>query len=325
MKSLVAWWDKAKIAAINHWVWMAAIAAITLLIVSPLIEDEESRRVAQTIGSVILASGIAGAVIRSSTFTEMFIGRIVDVFYDGDHLRSRNDLRAICTRTLNALLEKESTMLRGAVGSELLDTYLDFKLGYIYKDFTAQIQVERVDKTNGTIHILETTRATIVPSRGTTKLELKWTWISASSVSQAALMSMSIDGTAVPLKSLTPMQISGGVGSIYTHQIENAPSGEDSRAIEFVRRVRKVIDVKRDPVTVYRYTAPCLGMSVELLDFPDSDLKCQIQSFGLPRDFSPDRNDADSAGHWRSQKYAGLIFPRQGVMLHWLINEEGMP
>src|SRR5690242_4428935 len=103
MEMLKEWWGRFKSGVVTHWVWVGAIASITLLIVSPLIGNPESRKVAQTIASVVLASGVAGAVIRSSTFTEMFIGRIVDVFYDGKHLRSRNDLSEICSRTLNAL------------------------------------------------------------------------------------------------------------------------------------------------------------------------------------------------------------------------------
>lgn len=322
MDTLKQWWEKAKYNLTTHWVWIAAIAAATLIAVSPLIGDDESRSAARTIGSVILASGIAGAVIRSSTFTDMFIGRIVDVFYDGKHLQSRKDMKDICTRTLNALLESESPFLRGAVGNELLNGYLDFKLGYIYKDFKAQIQIEKIDRDNGTLHILETTRTTIIPNKGTTSVELNWTWNSTTpgSKSSAELVYISIDEKAIPLDEVNQDgTTTTSNGFKYIHRLEKSQTEENAPFIEYVRRVRKVVDLRRDPVSVCRFTAPCLGMSVDLFDFPEQDIKCETTALGLPESFKPDRMPNEKSGHWRSQRYSRLIFPRQGVMLQWMI------
>lgn len=330
MEMLKSWWGTAKENALTHWVWIASIAAATLLFISPLITDEEVRKAVQTVGSVVLASGVAGAVIRSSTFTDMFIARIVDVFYDGKHLRSRKDMKEICTRTLNAMLESESPVLRGAVGSELLNGYLDFKLGYVYKDFSAQIQVEKLDRANGTVQILETTRTTIIPNPGTTELALKWTWSSSSpqSAASAELIFMSIDDKEIDKTQLTedPTPTAEKKGFRYTHRLEKAQTDDGAPLVEYVRRVRKVMDLRKDPVSICKFTAPCLGMSVELLDFPAKDLKCEATAFGLPDDFKPDRKPEHNSGHWRSQKYSRLIFPRQGVMLQWtILDEEAAP
>lgn len=320
MQTLKEWWGKFKAGVLTHWVWVGAIASITLLIVSPLIGDADSRSVVKTIASVVLASGVAGAVIRSSTFTEMFIGRIVDVFYDGKHLRSRNDLSEICSRTLNALLEAESSVLRGAVSNELLSQYLDFKQGYVYKDFRVQVQVLRVDQVQGLIYVLETVRATVIPNTGRRSVTFLWSWDSPyTRMANAELMQISIDGKALPPESFAAKKDKHGVlRSAYVHAIE-ADKSSEVRPFELMRRVKKVIEAKSDPVTNYRFSVPALAMSVELMDFPEDKLHAQLASFGMPRQFEPDRKETDGVGQWRSMSYAGLIFPGQGAILQWFL------
>jgi hypothetical protein len=245
----------------------------------------------------------------------MFIARIVDVFYDGEHLKSRNDLAQICTRTLNALLGSESPALRGAVGNELLPEYLDFKQGFVYKDWAVELQFDGFDS-DGLVRILETIRATVIPNPGRSTLEFRWTWHSPNAPrANANLLSMSIDGHNIPLSlcGATP-DTDGVLRSIYTHSL-SGQTASDTAGFELVRRVRKLVDVAADPVTIYRFAAPSLSMSVHLLDFPEDKLTAELVGCGLPRDFQPDRQLSDGCGQWRSQKYIGLIFPRQGAIL----------
>lgn len=320
METLNTWWAKAKVAALTHWVWVVTIASITLLAISPLIGNAEAKKIVQTISSVILASGVAGAVIRSSTFTEMFIARIVDVFYDGKHLRSRKDLAEICTRTLNALLESESTVLRGAVGNELLTAYLDFKNGYVYKDFRVQIQVLKVHDDRGLIEVLETVRATVIPNTGRKNIEIVWTWSSPNTrLASARLLQLYVDGQEIPAAEIAPTEKNGMLRSSYTFELDKIANQDEVRSFELVRRVQKVIEVRADPISTYKLSVPALDMSIELSNFPEDKLTAELQSFGMPRQFTPDRKDSDRAGHWRSTRYSGLIFPKQGAILQWFL------
>lgn len=316
MDTLFGWLHSAKRFGQEHWVWALTIAAITTLLLSPLITNPEYKSALRSLASVILASGVAGAVIRSSTFTEMFIERIVDVFYEARHLRSRKDLGDICTRTLNALLENESTALRGAVGPELLLNYLDFKLGFVYRDFRIQVQVTKVNH-DGTIEILETVRATVIPNSGKSKIPLTWSWQSAlSAKAHAELTSLSVDGKNIPKQEFDLPDESGKKRSSYDYTVKTDGDGTPL-PFEIVRRVKKVIPVREDPIAIYRFVVPALDMSVELMDLPEGQVAVQLHALGLPRNFEPDRQETDGVGHWRSQAYSGLIFPRQGVILQW--------
>ncbi len=243
MEALEVWWRWIKNVVINHWVWIASIVATTGLALSPLIADQDIRKVIVTIGSVVLASGIAGAVIRSSTFTDMFIARIVDVFYEGKHLRSRKDMKEICTRTLNALLESESPALRGAVGSELLNGYLDFKLGYIYRDFSVQIEVKGLDRDTGVMEILETTTAIIVPNPGVAQITLHWAWFSLGHTSaKADLLTISIDGDKIDLAKLHENeQAIDNRGFSYRHALKNTSTESEDNGIVYVKRAKSLL------------------------------------------------------------------------------------
>ncbi|KOB04024.1 hypothetical protein AE921_00440 [Xanthomonas arboricola] len=257
----------------------------------------------------------------------MFIARIVDVFYDGKHLRSRKDMKEICTRTLNALLESESPALRGAVGNELLNGYLDFKLGYIYREFSANIEIRSVDVERGIVEMVETTVATIIPNPGVSQIDLTWSWFSSlvDSAARAELLSVTIDGKHIELQALREKSPDTDNKFIYTHKLGAAFDDSASGPVVYTKRVKKSIDVRKDPITIYKFTAPCLGMTVTLLDLPQADLECQAQAFGLPDEFEPDRKKSEGQGHWRTQKYSRLIFPRQGVILQWNILKQGDP
>ncbi|MBD9471236.1 hypothetical protein [Pseudoxanthomonas sp. PXM01] len=294
---------------------------MTAILLSPAIGSDELKASVRTIASVVLASGVAGAVIRSSTFTEMFISRIVDVFYDDKHLKSRNDLAQICTRTLNALLASESPTLQGAVGAELLSEYLDFKHGYVYKDWNVIIRVRSFDAATGLLEVEETVQATVIPSPGRKSFDFLWSWRSPHTPAAGAeLTYLEIADERIPKEKFEAKLDGDGVlRSSYTHNF-------DAEVKDFLltRRVEKKIELKRDAVTSYRFIVPCLGMSISLGEFPQDKLVLVVDRAGLPRAFKPDRDPKDNSGHWFRQTYSGLIFPRQGANLQWFIKPEAL-
>lgn len=286
-------------------------------------DDETINVILQKVGEIFLIGGVVTAIIQSFQFIGVFQSALSDIIYTSHYLDKQSDktVRETWDTVSKSLYKKKFREISDLLHNAVCDFYFPIKIEWYHKDYVQYVDITWIDKKSGFVKVVDDIEMKIRARSESQKIPLKFI-VEYEKGKDDDKSSFTLDKLVINENDYTETceivesQIEGdNIKMKYELNLEL----KGNKQYDVHRQSTKILNIFVDPTKSYKSLRILHGLELHVKH--PKDLVIKFYPEGIIGEFKILGDEKINDKIQIGRKFDGLIFPRQGFRLVYLIKQ----